>query len=129
MKRRPRPSSPVSKALARARLDNATRDMRIQLHLLDDGEPCADTVGVLHTTFSVVAAAAALHPEYGAEHPEVRKLRGAASACEQMSATNSFQRMNVVSIDAALEAVLALNKKLDPDVVLALWAAIQPGGR
>ena len=127
MKRRPRPSSPVSKAVARARLNNATRDMRIQVHLLEEGESCAAVCGTLHMIFSVVAAAAALHPEYGASHVDVRKLRGAASACEQMAAADSFQRVNVVSLDNAMEAVLKMNAQLDPEVVLALWAAMQKG--
>lgn len=122
MKRR-RPSSPVAKAVARARLQKATTEIKIQLYLLQDGEPCAGTLTIVERILRVVADAAALDKRYGPESLDVRKLRGAASACNQMVQADAFQRINLSSIDHALDAVLELNKKLDPDVVLALWAA------
>lgn len=127
MKRR-RPSSPVAKAVARARLDKATTDIKIQLYLLQDGEPCAAKLVIVGRILRVVADAAALDRRYGPESPDVRKLRGAVSACDQMVESDAFQRLNLVSIDQALDAVLALNKRLDPDAVLALWAAQGWGG-
>ena len=122
MKRR-RASNPVSKAIARARLQQTTTDIKIQLYLFQENEPCASTLEIVGRILRVVADAAALDKRYGPDSPEVRKLRGAASACGQMVAADAFHRINLTSIDHALDAVLELNKHLDPDVVLALWAA------
>ena len=52
---------------------------------------------------------------------EARKLRGAESACRQMLSADRFDKANVVALDQALEMMLALSKRLDPDVVLAAW--------
>lgn len=128
MKQPRRKSSPVAAAIARHRLQHATTGMQIQLYCLEEGEPCAATCEIIARILSVVADAAAGEAEFGPESPEVRKLRGAASACEQMARTDAFQRINLVAIDNALNAVLELNKKLDPNRVLALWAARQSGG-
>jgi hypothetical protein len=121
--KRLRPNNPVAKALARARLQQTTTDVKIQLYLLEEGAPCADTCEIVGRILSVVADATAATKGFGPAAPEVRKLRGAASACAQMAESDAFQRINLVSIDGALAAVLELNKKLDPDLVLRMWAA------
>ena len=114
-------SNPVATAIARATWQRATLDQRLQLFLMQHGEPCAAEMGVMSRVIGALLAGVAAHPEYGPDSVEARKLRGAKSACRQMLSADRFDKANVVALDQALEMMLALSKRLDPDVVLAAW--------
>lgn len=120
-------SSPVSKAIARANLQRATLDQRLQLFLLEDGEPCAVEMGVMSRVIRAMLAGVAAHPEYGPDSVEARKLRGADSACRQMLSVNRFDKTNVVALDQALQLMVELSGRLDPDVVLSAWDVVGEG--
>lgn len=119
---RRRSPHPVAVALAREKLRQLTLDQKIDLYLKKDGDSCELMCSILQRIFLTVAAVASKTKKIGPEDVRVRKLRGAASACEQMAARDAYQELNTTSLADALDLVLELNKTLDPDQVLREWA-------
>ena len=119
---RKRAPHPVAAALARERLRQLTLDQKIDLYLKQEGDPCEPMCSILQRIFTIVARVASGTKGLGPEDVRVRKLRGAASACEQMAARDAYQQVNTTSIADALDLVLELNKKLDPEHVMREWA-------
>lgn len=118
---RRRGPNPVAVAMAREQLRKLTLDQKIDLYMHKDGDPCELMCSILQRIFMTVAAVASETKRIGPEDVRVRKLRGAASACEQMAARDSYQELNTPSIANALDTVIELNRVLDPDQVLRQW--------
>lgn len=114
--------NPVAIALAREQLRKLSLDQKIDLYLHKDGDPCEVMCSILQRIFMTIAAVASETKRIGPEDVRVRKLRGAASACEQMAARDFYQELNTLSIANALDIVIELNRVLDPDRVLRHWA-------
>ena len=114
--------NPVAVALAREQLRKLTLDQKIDLYLKRDGDSCELMCSILQRIFTTVARVAAGTKSIGPEDVRVRKLRGAASACEQMAARDAYQELNTTSVVDALDIVIELNKKLDPEQVMREWA-------
>ena len=119
---RRRGPNPVAVALAREQLRKLTLDQKIDLYLKRDGDSCELMCSILQRIFTTVARVAAETKGVGPEDVRVRKLRGAASACEQMAARDAYQELNTTSVADALDIVIELNKKLDPERVIHEWA-------
>lgn len=119
---RRRGPNPVAVALAREQLRKLTLDQKIDLYLKRDGDSCELMCSILQRIFTTVARVAAGTKSIGPEDVRVRKLRGAASACEQMAARDAYQELNTTSVADALDIVIELNKKLDPEQVMREWA-------
>lgn len=119
---RRRGPNPVAVALAREQLRKLTLDQKIDLYLKRDGDPCELMCSILQRIFTTVARVAAGTKSIGPEDVRVRKLREAASACEQMAARDAYQELNTTSVADALDIVIELNKKLDPERVIHEWA-------
>ena len=113
--------NPVARAMARAHLRQALLDQKIQLYLLEEGAPCAAICSMIAQMLSVMIEAAGLDKSVGTDSPEVRVMRGAVSACEQMIEKDKFARLNIVALEQGLEAAYALNMRLDPAAFNRAW--------
>lgn len=114
-------TNPVARAMARAQLRQAILDQKIQLYLLEEGAPCAVICYMIAQMLSVMIEAAELDKSVGTDNPEVRVMRGAVSACEQMIEKDKFARLNIVALEQGLEAAYALNMRLDPTAFNRAW--------
>lgn len=113
--------NPIARAVARANLRQALLDQKIQLYLMQEGAPCASECFMIAQLLSVMIEAAGLDKKVGTDNPEVRVMRGAVSACEQMIEKDKFARMNIVALEQGLEAAYALNMRLDPVAFNKAW--------
>lgn len=120
--------NPVARAVARKQLESVILSRKIQLYMTKDGERCADLCGSIGFTLSVLVYAAELDKAIGTDNPEVRKMRGAISACAQMCDTDSYVTLNTVSLDQGLQAAVELNKRLNPDAVNAAFNKLSVAG-
>lgn len=113
--------NPVARAVARAQLRDAVRSQKIALYLWPEGAECAADVALIGQMFAVLAEAAALDPNVGAAAPEVRVLRGASSACEQLMHSNRWHPRHRPALEVALDAALAVNARLNPEIFNRVW--------
>ena len=113
--------NPVAVAIAREQLRKITLDQKIELYLKREGEPCELMCSILQRSCETIIAVASETKRIGPEDVRVRKLRGAASACAQMSARDAYQEVNTPAVAGALDIVIELNRLLDPDRVLREW--------
>jgi len=115
--------NPVARAIARKRLQTALTDQKIQLYMLEEGAECTMMCFMIAQMLSALVDAAELDKTVGADNPEVRVMRGAISACEQMMETNRFARINIVALDKGLDAAFALNMRVSPEAFNRAWNA------
>ena len=87
-------TNPVARAIARNILRQAIVDQKIQLYMLEDGAPCAGICVMIAQMLSVLIEAAAIDKTVGTDNADVRVMRGAISACEQMIARVSPHAFN-----------------------------------
>lgn len=113
--------NPVARAIARAALQQALRDQKIQLYMLDEGAPCAGICVIIAQMLSALIEAAELDKSVGTDSVDVRVMRGAISACEQMSETDRFSRINIVALEQGLDAAYALNARVSPEAFNKAW--------
>ena len=113
--------NPVARAIARAKLKQALLDQKIQLYLLEDGAPCASICFMIGQMLSALIEAAEIDRRVGTDNPEVRIMRGAISACEQMIQTDKFSRMNIVALERGLDAAFELNARVSPEAFNRAW--------
>jgi hypothetical protein len=114
-------TNPVARAIARNILRQAIVDQKIQLYLLEDGAPCAEICFMIAQMLSVLIEAAALDKTVGTDHADVRVMRGAISACDQMIQTDRFSRMNIVALEKGLDAAYAMNARVSPHAFNRAW--------
>jgi hypothetical protein len=113
--------NPVARAIARAKLKQALLDQKIQLYLLGDGAPCAGVCVMIAQMLSALIEAAELDKTVGTDNVDVRVMRGAISACEQMIETDRFARINIVALEKGLDAAFALNTRVSPEAFNRAW--------
>ena len=113
--------NPVSQAVARGILKQAVLDQKIQLYLLADEAPCVEVLVPVAMLFVAFIATAEKTPEIGADAREVRILKGAVSACDQMIANNSYRQTNTAALDVALDCAVELSKQVDPVLFNRVW--------
>jgi len=121
--------NPIARAVAREHLRKAILDYKIHLYLLVEGEPCAHLLVPIQAVFNALITAASRDPEVGAEVYEVRILRGAASACEQMIENNSYRQINTTTLDVGLDCAAELNKRVNPELFNQAWNELIGGVR
>lgn len=120
--------NPVARAVARRALEESIRTHKIRLYMTERGEPCADVCTAIGMVLAVLAWAAEMDKKVGGDNPEVRIMRGALSACAQMAELDSYDPMNTVAIDRALDAAVELNKRLDPELITRAWNTLHKAG-
>jgi hypothetical protein len=113
--------NPVARAVARAALKQAILDQKIQLYLLEEGAPCANECIMIAQMLAALVEAAELDKTVGKDDVDVRIMRGALSACEQMIAADKFARINVTSLDKGLDAAFAVNMRVSPEAFTRAW--------
>lgn len=113
--------NPVARAIAREKLKQALTAQKIQLYLLEDGAPCAGICVMIAQMLSALIEAAELDKTVGTDNSDVRIMRGAISACEQMIESDRFSRMNIVALDQGLDAAFALNMRVSPEAFNRAW--------
>lgn len=113
--------NPVARAIARAKLKQALLDQKIQLYLLDDGAPCASICIMIAQMLSALIEAADIDKSVGTDNAEVRVMRGAISACEQMIDKDKFSRLNIVALERGLDAAFELNARVSPEAFNRAW--------
>lgn len=113
--------NPVARAIARQKLKDALTAQKIQLYLLEEGAACAGICFMIAQMLSALIEAAELDKTVGTDSSDVRIMRGAISACEQMMETDRFARINLVSLDKGLDAAFALNMRVSPEAFNRAW--------
>lgn len=119
--------NPVARAVARENLKKTVLDQKIQLYMLQDGTPCNDIVIPMMLVLTAFVLAAEHDRAVGPDVREVRILRGAISACEQMITNNSYRQVNTTTLDVALDCAVDLSKRLDPALFNAAWNQVSGG--
>lgn len=116
-------TNPIARAVARAQLRRALLDQKIELYLLEDGAPCAGVCIMIAQMLSAIIEAAEIDKKVGTDNVEVRVMRGAISACEQMLVADKFARINVVALEKGLDAAFELHARVAPEAFNKAWNA------
>lgn len=119
--------NPVARAVARDKLNRAILDQKIELYLLQDGAECIGVCTPIALIFTALVNAAVEDPNVDNDSYEVRILRGAISACDQMIANNSYRQVNTTTLDVALDCAAELNRKVKPELFNKEWNALTGG--
>lgn len=119
--------NPIARAVARENLRKAVTDQKIQLYLLREGSPCRDILGLMLALFTAFITAAERDKNVGADVREVRILKGAISACDQMITDNSYRQANTTTLDVALDCAVELSKRVDPVLFNDAWNELSGG--
>lgn len=119
--------NPIAQAVARENLRKAITDQKIQLYLLKEGAPCHDAVIPMFLLMSAFVLAAGRDKTVGSEVREVRILKGAISACDQMIANNSYHQANTTTLDVALDCAVELSRRVDPALFNTAWSEVSGG--
>jgi hypothetical protein len=114
--------NPVAQAVARSILKQAVLDQKIQLYLLAEDAPCVDTLVPIVMLFTAFIASAGRD-----DTREVRILKGAVSACEQMITNNSYRKTNTTTLDVALDCAVELSRQVDPVLFNRAWNELSGG--
>ena len=120
--------NPVAQLMARQTMRKAILDQKIQLYMRDEGAPCVDFCVPMWMTFRALVGAAASDPKVGVENYEVRIIRGAISALEQMITDNEYRRVNIISLETALDCAYALVNKVNSVLFNQEWNRLAGGG-
>ena len=119
--------NPIARAVARENLRKAVTDQKIQLYLLQEGAPCRDVLALMLALFTAFITAAERDKNVGADAREVRILKGAISACDQMITNNSYRQANTTTLDVALDCAVELSKRVDPVLFNTAWNELSGG--
>jgi len=119
--------NPIARAVARENLRKSIVEQKIQLYLLQDGAPCRDDVIPMFLLMTALAAAASRDKNIGSQVREVRILKGAISACDQMIANNSYRQANTTTLDVALDCAVELSKRVDSELFNTAWNEVSGG--
>ena len=113
--------NPVAQAVARSILKQAVLDQKIQLYLLEDAAPCVEVLLPVMMLFTAFLVTAERSKDIDLEAREIRVLKGAVSACEQMISNNSYRKTNTTTLDVALDCAVELSKRVDPVLFNQVW--------
>ena len=109
MRVRIRKAHPIERALALQKLRSLLTTEKIRIYAMERGEPCADRMEALGHVLGTVAAAA-VYGGLSCEDHRLRIIMGAISAMNQMIRADSWEPINAVSIDRAIDCAEELNK-------------------
>jgi len=112
--------NPIARAIQRQRIDRATRDFRIRVHMLADGEHVeSDAIA----SAKVLAVAMGVLAMQGAEGCTAwRLMRGGLSALQQLSERGFRWRTDdAVAVDVALEHAAATVTTAPAALVQRAW--------
>lgn len=112
--------NPVARAIQRQRIERATRNFRIRVHMLADGEVVqADATA----SAKVLAVALGVLQMQGAEGCTAwRLMRGGISALQQLSERGfRWRRLDAVPLDVALEHAAATVTTAPAALVQRAW--------
>lgn len=112
--------NPVARAIQRQRIERSTRDFRIRVHMLNDGEVVhADAIA----SAKVLAVALGVLQMQGAEGCTAwRLMRGGLSALQQLSERDfRWRRLDAVPVDVALEHAAATVITAPATLVQRAW--------
>jgi hypothetical protein len=120
--------NPIAQLMARQTMRRAILDQKIQLYMRGEGEPCVDFCAPMQMTFCALVNAAGVDPKVGADIYEVKIIRGAISALEQMITDNSYRRVNIISLETALDCAYTLTNKINSVLFNQEWNRLAGGG-
>lgn len=113
--------NPIARAVARENLRKSVLDQKIQLYFLKDGDECRGIVGPIFLLMSAFVLAASRDENVGSDAREVRILKGAISACDQMMTNDSYRPANTTTLDVALDCAIELSKQVDHVLFNEAW--------
>jgi hypothetical protein len=113
--------NPIARAVARENLRKSVLDQKIQLYFLKEGEQCKDVLGVVFLLLTAFALAASRDKNVGSDAREVRIIKGAISACDQMMANDYYCQVNTTTLDVALDCAVELSKQVDHVLFNEAW--------
>ena len=113
--------NPIARAVARENLRKSVLDQKIQLYFLKDGDECRGVVGPIFLLMSAFVLAAGRDENVGSDAREVRILKGAISACDQMMTNDSYRPANTTTLDVALDCAIELSKQVDHVLFNEAW--------
>ena len=113
--------NPIARAIARERLRDSIVDQKIQLYLLKEGVECSNIIAPIFLLMTAFILAASRDKNLGLKVREVRILKGAVSACEQMMDDDFYRQVNTTTLDVALDCAVDLSKKVDPVLFNDAW--------
>lgn len=119
--------NPIARAVARENLRKAITDQKIQLYLLREGAECRGICVPILLLLTAFVTAAERDKNVGADVREVRILKGAISACNQMITDNLYRQANTTTLDVALDCAVELSKKVDPVLFNTAWNELSGG--
>ena len=119
--------NPIAKLVARENMRKAILDQKIQLYMREEGEECIDFCLPMWMTFSALVGAAGVDPKVGVNTYEVKIIRGAISALEQMITNNTYRRVNIISLETALDCAYALTNKVNSVLFNQEWNRLAGG--
>ena len=108
-------TNPIARAVAQAKLRSVITDSKIKLYMMNKGDSCAELMEAIGYALAVIGYASDCDPSIGHDDVRVRILRGGLSACQQMLLSDSYDPLNTVSIDKALDAAEELNRVVKPE--------------
>jgi hypothetical protein len=113
--------NPIARAVARENLRKSVLDQKIHLYFLKDGDQCRDVVGSIFLLMTAFVLAASRDENIDSDAREVRILKGAISACDQMLSTDSYCTANTTTLDLALDCAVDLSKQVDNVLFNEAW--------
>lgn len=119
--------NPVSKAVARVKLDRQLRSIKLRAFSMADGDDCSALITEIHLMLAVVAMAGAMDPKVGQHDSGVRIIRGGLSACEQMARTKRWASINAVSIEMSVNAAEEIGRSVGSGYLVAAWTKLTNG--
>ena len=119
--------NPIAQLMARENMRKAILDQKIQLYMRDEGAECVDFCVPMWMTFRALVGAAGADPKVGVNTYEVKIIRGAISALEQMITDNMYRRVNIISLETALDCAYALVNKVNSVLFNQEWNRLAGG--
>ena len=119
--------NPIAQLVARENMRKAIIDQKIQLYMRDEGAECVDFCVPMWMTFRALVGAAGADPKVGVDTYEVKIIRGAVSALEQMITDNIYRRVNIISLEKALDCAYALVNKVNSVLFNQEWNRLASG--
>lgn len=113
--------NPIARAVARENLRKSVLDQKIALYFLKDGEECRSVVGPIFLLMEAFVLAAGRDENVDYDAREIRILKGAISACDQMLGSNSYSTANTTTLDLALDCAVDLSKQVDHVLFNQAW--------
>lgn len=119
--------NPIARAVAHENLRKSVIDQKIELYLLNEGAECKNILIPIFMLMTAFLISASRDKTVGSDIREIRILKGAVSACEQMITNNSYRHTNTITLDVALDCAIDLSKRVDPVLFNTAWNEVSGG--